>query len=67
MKTLISKIVTAGILSITLVVLVSIFSHTSMKSLLHHAATVPQVQPGPEIPGHSYAEVLNTLFSSLGR
>jgi hypothetical protein len=67
MKSFISNLVIASILSITLVTLIDSVPHISQKYLSYRAAKTQQVQSGPDIPGHSYGEVLNNLFSSFGR
>jgi hypothetical protein len=64
MKTFISKLVIASILSITLVAVTSISSHISQKYL---SANVAQTQPGPEILAGSYSEMMNTLIATSGR
>jgi len=30
-------------------------------------ASITYQQPGPELPGHSYSEVMNSLFAAGGR
>ena len=63
MKTFITKLAIASILSITFVALISISASISRKTLSYRTVTVTQTQPGPEIPGNSYAEMMNTLFA----
>lgn len=67
MKTLISKLVIASILSITLVAVVDIFSHIPLKSLSYRTAAVTQTQPGPEILSGSYSNMMDTLNAASGR
>lgn len=67
MKTLISNLVITSILCITLVAVTGIVPQLSDKYLSYRSAKISQTQPGQEIPGHSYAEVMNNLFASSGR
>jgi hypothetical protein len=67
MKTFISKLVIAGILSFTLVAVVNVFSHIPFKSLSYRTASVSQSQPGPEILSGSYSSMINTLNANSGR
>ena len=67
MKTLISKLTIAIILSITLVTVTTTIPQLSRNYRSYRAAKTLQVQPAPEIPGSSYGEVLNNLFASSGR
>jgi hypothetical protein len=67
MKTFISKLVIASILSITLVAVVNVFSHIPFKSLPYRTAALSQTQPGPEILNGSYSNMINTLNASSGR
>jgi len=67
MKTFISKLAIAGILSFTLVVVVNVFSHHLFKSLPYRTAAVSQTQPGSEILSGSYSSMINTLNASSGR
>ena len=67
MKTLISKLTIAIILSITLVAVTTAIPQLSRNYLSYRAAKTLQIQAAPEIPGHSYAEMMNTLFSSMGK
>lgn len=67
MKTFISKLVIAGILSLTLVIVTSVFSHLSPLYQSYRAARVTQTQPGPEMLGSSYNEMMNSLFATSGR
>jgi len=67
MKTFISKLAIAGILSFTLVAVVNVFSHLPFKSLPYRTAAVSQTQPGPEILSGSYSSMINTLNASSGR
>lgn len=63
MKTFITKLAIASILSITFVALISISSSISRKTLSYRTATATQNQPGPEILGNSYTEMMNSLFA----
>jgi len=67
MKTFISKLVIAGILSFTLVAVVNVFSRIPFASLSYRSAAVSQTQPGPEILNGSYSNMINTLNANSGR
>ena len=66
MKTFISKLAIAIILSITLVAVTNTIPQLSRNYLSYRVEKTQQIQAAPEIPGHSYAEMMNTLFSSMG-
>lgn len=67
MKTFISKLVIAGILSFTLVALINVTSNISRKTLPYRTAAVSQTQPGPEILSGSYSNMINTLYATSVR
>lgn len=63
MKTFITKLAIASVLCITIVALINISSSISSKTLSYRIATATQNQPGPEIIGNSYTEMMNSLFA----
>ena len=63
MKTFITKLAMASILSITFVALIGISASISRKTLSYRSATSAQNQPGPEIIGNSYNQMMNNLFA----
>lgn len=67
MKTLITKLAVASILSITFVALITITSHVSRKTLAYRAATATQTQPGSEMLNGSYSNMISTLYATSGR
>ena len=67
MKFFITTLVIALTLSITLLAVVSVSSYFSRKTMLYRSAALSQNQPGSEILGGSYSEMLNVLFASSGR
>lgn len=67
MKTFISKLAIATILSITLVTVVSISSYVSQKTFSYRTAAASQAQPGQEILSGSYSNMINTLYATSGR
>lgn len=67
MKTLISKLVIASVLSLALIVVTEAVPHLSQKYNSYRSARVAQTQSGTEIPGSSYAEMMNVFFASPGR
>jgi hypothetical protein len=64
MKTFITRL---AIAIIALITLISISPDISKITLLYRSATPAQTQPGPEILGNSYGEMMNTLFAASGR
>ena len=67
MKTLITKLAIASILSITLVSLITISSHLSRNTLAYRIATATQTQPGSEMLSGSYCNLMNNLLATSGR
>ena len=67
MKTFISKIVVAGILSIALVTVTSTVPRISQKYLSYSSAAVTPAGPGQEMLAGSYTTMLNTLYATSGR
>jgi hypothetical protein len=64
LKTFISKLVIATILSITLISVVSISSYVSRITSPYRTAAVTQAQPSPEMLSGSYGNIINTINSS---
>jgi hypothetical protein len=67
MKTFISKLLIASILSITLLSVVSISSYVYQKTSPYRTAAVSQAQPGAELLSGSYSSMINILNASSGR
>jgi hypothetical protein len=67
MKTVINKLIIAGLLSITLVAVTNTIPHLSRKYEVYRSAKQTQVLPVQEMPDGSYSNMVNTLFSSTGR
>jgi hypothetical protein len=67
MKTLINKLIIAGILSIALVAVTDTIPHLSQKYQAYRSEKLTQAQPVQEMPDGSYSNLVNTLFSSTGR
>jgi hypothetical protein len=67
MKTFISKLVIASILSITLVTVFNISSYVYQKTSPYRTVAVSQAQPGPELLSGSYSNMINTLNANYGR
>jgi len=67
MKTFIEKLAITIIPVALLAVLVIISSDYARKTEFHRSTVMSQAPSGPVIPGSSYNEVLNNLFSSSWR
>jgi len=67
MKTFISKLIIAGILSIALVAVTETIPHLSHKYQAYRSAKLSSLQPVQEMPDGSYSNLVNTLLSSTGR
>jgi hypothetical protein len=67
MKAFISKLIIAGILSITLVAVTDTIPHLSHKYQAYRSAKLSSVQSVQEMPDGSYGNLVNTLFSSTVR
>lgn len=67
MKSIFAKLSVTIIPIIALAALVTLSTGITRKAGRYQPAAMSQVQPGPQIPGHSYSEVMDNLFSSLGR
>lgn len=67
MKSIFAKLAVTIIPIIALAALVTLSTGIARKAGRYQSAAMSQAQPGPQIPGHCYGEVMNNLFSSSGR
>lgn len=67
MKALFAKLSVTIIPIIALAALVTLSTGIARKGERYQAAARSQAQSGLQYPGHSYSDVMNGLFSSLGR
>ena len=67
MNTFISKLSSTVIAIIALAALITVTTHFVGKAERYQTAAVAQATYGQEIPGHSYGEAMNCLFTVSGR
>jgi len=67
MKSAQRKLAVTIIPLIVLVLLVTVAVGLAGKTARIQTASITYQQPGPELPGHSYCEVMNNLFAAGGR
>lgn len=67
MKTLFAKLAVTVISLVALAALVTLSTGIARKAERYQSAAVTQNQPGPEIIGNSYGEMMNNLFYISGR